>query len=113
MSIDHIPLKKWSDFVTSIWRIPGEDKKLHPAAFPESIADRLIKMFSFAGEYVLDPFVGVARLTFVPCVLGSTSPYLNPLSCLVTSFILPLETSMYSFLRSMPMRRGRHRDRLQ
>ncbi|MGH8247760.1 MAG: DNA-methyltransferase, partial [Gammaproteobacteria bacterium] len=31
----------------------------HPAPFPLELADRLIRMFSFAGDTVLDPFAGI------------------------------------------------------
>ena len=31
----------------------------HPAMFPEELATRVLKLFSFAGSFVLDPFVGV------------------------------------------------------
>jgi site-specific DNA-methyltransferase (adenine-specific) len=42
----------WSD-------IPGASTKKHPAPFPEELAYRLIRMFSFAGDTVLDPFGGL------------------------------------------------------
>lgn len=46
---------KWS---SSLWQIPYESTKEHPAIFPEEIPFRLIKLFSFSGEKVLDPFMG-------------------------------------------------------
>jgi len=42
----------------SIWNIPGASTKKHPAPFPLELAARLIRMFSFVGDTVLDPFVG-------------------------------------------------------
>lgn len=41
----------WSD-------IPGEVQRGHPAPFPAELARRLIGMFSFVGDTVIDPFVG-------------------------------------------------------
>jgi site-specific DNA-methyltransferase (adenine-specific) len=42
-----------------IWNdISGASTRHHPAPFPLEIAKRLIRMFSFAGDTVLDPFVG-------------------------------------------------------
>jgi len=42
-----------------IWEgIQGESTRNHPAPFPVELADRLIRMFSFAMDTVLDPFVG-------------------------------------------------------
>ncbi len=37
---------------------PGERQNEHLAMFPEELPRRLIKMFSFKGETVLDPFLG-------------------------------------------------------
>jgi len=41
-----------------IWQIPGASTKRHPAPFPLKLADRLVRMFSFTGDTVLDPFCG-------------------------------------------------------
>lgn len=47
-----------------IWTdIPGESTKLHPAPFPKELAHRLISMFSFVGDTVLDPFWGMGHTT--------------------------------------------------
>jgi DNA modification methylase len=43
-----------------IWTdIRGENRSDHPAPYPEELAERLIRMFSFVGDTVLDPFAGV------------------------------------------------------
>ena len=41
-----------------IWNIPGASTKKHPAPFPLELASRLVRMFSFTGDTVLDPFCG-------------------------------------------------------
>ena len=41
-----------------IWNIPGASTKQHPAPFPMELATRLIRMFSFTSDTVLDPFCG-------------------------------------------------------
>jgi site-specific DNA-methyltransferase (adenine-specific) len=41
-----------------IWTITGASTKHHPAPFPLELASRVVKMFSFAGDTVLDPFCG-------------------------------------------------------
>lgn len=46
---------EWSQ---QIWRLGGASTRHHPAPFPEQLAARLIRMFSFVGDTVLDPFVG-------------------------------------------------------
>jgi site-specific DNA-methyltransferase (adenine-specific) len=44
---------------TPVWSdIAGASTKHHPAPYPVQIASRLIRMFSFVGDTVLDPFVG-------------------------------------------------------
>ena len=50
--------EEWNVYFTGHWRLPGERQTSHLAVFPEEIPRRLIKMFSFAGETVLDPFLG-------------------------------------------------------
>lgn len=41
-----------------IWNITGASTKQHPAPFPLALATRLVRMFSFSGDTVLDPFCG-------------------------------------------------------
>ena len=45
----------------------------HPAPFPVELADRLIKMFSFAGDTVLDPFVGTETTSVAAVNCGRNS----------------------------------------
>lgn len=40
------------------WSLSGESTRDHPAPFPLELAYRLVRMFSFAGDTVLDPFCG-------------------------------------------------------
>jgi site-specific DNA-methyltransferase (adenine-specific) len=43
----------------SAWHdVPGASTKNHPAPFPLELANRLVRMFSFTGDTVLDPFAG-------------------------------------------------------
>jgi site-specific DNA-methyltransferase (adenine-specific) len=41
-----------------IWNITGASTKRHPAPYPLELARRLVRMFSFVGDTVLDPFCG-------------------------------------------------------
>ncbi len=42
-----------------VWNgLAGESTKHHPAPYPEELAYRLVRMFSFVGDTVLDPFMG-------------------------------------------------------
>lgn len=45
-------------FSWSVWEIPVSGVKEHPAPFPDEIPKRLIKMYSYENELVLDPFLG-------------------------------------------------------
>jgi len=40
-----------------IWEIGGASTKQHPAPYPLALAERLIRMSSFVGDTVLDPFI--------------------------------------------------------
>jgi len=50
--------EEWNQYFTGHWNFPGERQDKHLAMFPEELPRRLIKMFSFVGETVLDPFLG-------------------------------------------------------
>ncbi|MFZ0039594.1 MAG: site-specific DNA-methyltransferase [Candidatus Acidiferrales bacterium] len=47
------------DWFQQVWTIPGESTRAHPAPYPEELAYRLVRMFSFVGDTVLDPFLGL------------------------------------------------------
>ena len=51
-------IEEWNQFFTGHWNIPGEKQDRHLAVFPEEVPRRLIKMFSFVNDTVLDPFLG-------------------------------------------------------
>ncbi len=50
--------EEWNQYFTSHWNFNGTKQVEHIAMFPEELPKRLIKMFSFVGETVFDPFVG-------------------------------------------------------
>ena len=53
--------EEYQEWFQQVWdRLTGESTKHHPAPFPEELAYRLVRMFSFAGDTVLDPFMGTA-----------------------------------------------------
>jgi DNA modification methylase len=53
-----ISKREYSEWFQQIWDIPGASNRDHPAPFPLELAYRLIRMFSFHGDTVLDPFCG-------------------------------------------------------
>lgn len=49
---------EWNLYFTGHWNFAGAKQDKHLAMFPEDLPKRLIKMFSFVGETILDPFAG-------------------------------------------------------
>lgn len=50
--------EEWNTFFAGHWNFAGARQNGHIAMFPEELPRRLIKMFSFVGETILDPFAG-------------------------------------------------------
>ena len=57
-ALSKINKKEFDTWFQQIWNITGASTRMHPAPFPLEIASRLIRMFSFQGDTVLDPFCG-------------------------------------------------------
>ena len=55
-----ITKEEFLDWVSGVWTFPGEtrNRNEHPAPFPVTLPERCIKLFSYAGDVVLDPFMG-------------------------------------------------------
>lgn len=53
-----IEKKDYDEWFQQFWKITGASTKHHPAPFPVELAYRLVRMFSFYGDTVLDPFCG-------------------------------------------------------
>jgi len=50
--------EEWKEYFSGHWYFKGEKQTEHEAMFPDELPYRLIKMFSFVGDTVLDPFLG-------------------------------------------------------
>lgn len=57
-SESRIGKEEFDRWFQQIWNITGASTKQHPAPFPLELATRLVRMFSFSGDTVLDPFCG-------------------------------------------------------
>ncbi len=69
-----IPTDDYVRWFRSIWDdIPGASLKNHPAPFPIEIPSRLIRMFSFEGDTVVDPFLGTGTTTLAAMKWGRSS----------------------------------------
>jgi site-specific DNA-methyltransferase (adenine-specific) len=50
--------KEWNQYFTGHWHFAGEKQDRHLAMFPEELPKRLIRMYSFVNDTILDPFLG-------------------------------------------------------
>lgn len=68
-----ISKEEWNQYFTGHWNFGGAKQDGHIAMFPEELPYRLIKMFSFAGETVFDPFLGSGTTSLASKKLGRNS----------------------------------------
>ena len=69
-----IPAKRHHRWFRQVWEgVGGASTKHHPAPYPLEIAERLIRMFSFAGDTVFDPFMGTATTQSAAAKWGRNS----------------------------------------
>lgn len=64
---------EWRVYTKTVWHIANTSDSNHPAVFPVEIPHRLIKLFSFYGETVLDPFAGIGTTAVAAIDLGRDS----------------------------------------
>jgi site-specific DNA-methyltransferase (adenine-specific) len=62
--------EEWREYTKTVWQIANTSHPDHPAVFPDEIPRRLIKLFTFYGETVLDPFAGTGTTAEVAISLG-------------------------------------------
>lgn len=69
-----IPAEDHRLWFRQVWTdVTGASTKLHPAPFPVELADRLVRMFSFVGDTVLDPFLGTGTTSMAALRSGRNS----------------------------------------
>ena len=56
--LSKLTTEEWNTCFAGHWNFAGEKQEKHLAIFPEELPRRLIRMFSFVGDTVLDPFLG-------------------------------------------------------
>jgi site-specific DNA-methyltransferase (adenine-specific) len=66
--ISDISKKEFMEWTNGVWNFQGESKKKigHPAPFPLELPKRCIKLFSYVGDTILDPFLGSGS-TLIAC----------------------------------------------
>jgi len=65
--------EEWNQYFTGHWNFPGVKQDKHQAMFPLELPTRLIRMFSFVGDTVLDPFLGSGTTTLAARNLARNS----------------------------------------
>lgn len=65
---------EFNEWFQQIWTLTGASTRNgHPAPYPEKLAHRLIRMFSFVGDTVLDPFLGSGTTMLAAAKVGRNS----------------------------------------
>ena len=62
--------EEWREYTKTVWHIANVSDVDHPAVFPTEIPRRLIKLFSFQGETILDPFAGTGTTALAAVETG-------------------------------------------
>jgi site-specific DNA-methyltransferase (adenine-specific) len=65
--------EEWNAYFAGHWNFAGAKQDGHIAMFPEELPSRLIKMFAFSGDTVLDPFMGSGTTLLAAKNLGRNS----------------------------------------
>lgn len=60
----------FNEWFRQIWSLPGSSTREHPAPFSLELAERLVRMFSFTGDTVLDPFSGTGTTVIAAAKFG-------------------------------------------
>ena len=68
-----IPVDLHRKCFQQIWTLGGASTRKHPAPYPMKLAERLIRMFSFVGDTVLDPFMGSGTSSVAAALMGRNS----------------------------------------
>jgi DNA modification methylase len=68
-----IPAARHAEWFTQVWSMGGASTREHPAPFPLSMIERLVRMFSFVGDTILDPFTGTGTTNLAAARWGRNS----------------------------------------
>ena len=68
-----ISKEEYGKWFQQFWTITGASTREHPAPFPLELAYRLVRMFSFSGDTVIDPFSGTGTTMVAAMKAGRNS----------------------------------------
>lgn len=72
-----LTVEEWREYTKTVWQIANESHEGHPAVFPVEIPHRLIKLFTFWGDTVLDPFGGIGTTATAALQNGRRAVYVD------------------------------------
>lgn len=95
----------YSKWFSTVWTdVTGQLRRGHPAPYPIEIPRRLIKMFSFAGDVVLDPFAGTGSTAVAAREVGRNSISVEIESAYVDMILDRLEKQNSAFAQVKAIR---------
>lgn len=68
-----IPANRHQEWFQQIWTLGGASTRNHPAPYPLALAERLVRMFSFVSDTVMDPFLGTGTTSLAAGLWGRNS----------------------------------------
>ncbi len=97
--LSKIDKKDFGTWFQQIWTLTGASTRNHPAPFPLKLASRLVRMFSFHGDTVLDPFCGTGTTMIAALRYGRNSigVDIDPEYCRMVARYLKKESSNLFF----------------
>jgi DNA modification methylase len=97
--LSKIDKEDFNSWFRQIWTITGASTRTHPAPFPLELATRLVRMFSFHGDTVLDPFCGTGTTMVAALRYGRNSIGIDiePEYCRMAARYLKKESSNLFF----------------
>jgi len=92
--LSKISKEEYKEWFQQFWNITGASTKEHPAPFPLELANRLVRMFSFYGDAVVDPFcgTGTTMLAAIKSHRNSIGVEIDPHYCKMILHRLQKET---------------------
>lgn len=93
--------EEWNQYFSGHWNFPGEKQDKHLAMFPEELPRRLVKMFSFVGDTVLDPFLGSGTTS-----LAAGNLMRNSIGYEINERFLPIIKRRLGITKSGPSQEG-------
>ena len=97
--LSKIGKREFNEWFRQFWTITGASTRNHPAPFPLELAYRLVRMFSFWGDTVLDPFCGsgTTMLAVMRCHRNSIGIEIDREYCRMAANRLQKETQDFFF----------------